>query len=121
MLEALRNLMKEKPKLSKPKDYVIGNVSSAVLTESSEIVRIELSLYYSTARKVDITKERNIDLPIYFNFQDLLESFFDDAISEQENSGNRLREFVSTCSKLMIQIYLLIFIKNNWIKRKLKN
>ena len=105
MLEALRNLMKEKPKLSKPKDYVIGNVSSAVLTESSEIVRIELSLYYSTARKVDITKERNIDLPIYFNFQDLLESFFDDAISEQENSGNRLREFVSTL-RLRLQSYL---------------
>ncbi|RXQ88500.1 DUF87 domain-containing protein [Ancylomarina salipaludis] len=105
LLSALRELLKEKDKLSKPGQYVNGNVSSAVLTESSEILRRELSLYYSSANKIEITKERNIDLPIYFNFQGLLERFFDEAISEQENSGNRLREFVSTL-RLRLQSYL---------------
>ena len=105
LLDALRSLLKEKEKLSKPKDYVNGNPSSAVLTESSKILKSELSLYYSSARKAEVAKERNIDLPIYFNFHDLLERFFDEAIGEQENSGNRLREFVSTL-RLRLQSYL---------------
>lgn len=105
LLDALRFLLKEKDKLSKPKDFVNGNPSSGVLTESAKTLKSELSLYYSSARKVEVTKERNIDLPIYFNFHDLLERFFDEAISEQENSGNRLREFVSTL-RLRLQSYL---------------
>ena len=105
LLEALRELFKEKAKLTKPDKYVNGNVSAAVLTASSETIRGELSLYYSTARKVEVSKERNIDLPIYFNFHHLIERFFDEAINEQENSGNRLREFVSTL-RLRLQSYL---------------
>jgi len=105
LLDALRELIKEKAKLTKSGQYTNGNVSSAVLTSSSVILKRELSLYYSSANKIEITKERNIDLPIYFNFQDLLERFFDEAISEQENSGNRLREFVSTL-RLRLQSYL---------------
>ena len=104
LLSALRELAKEKGKLTKPGQYVNGNVSSAVLTDSSAILKRELSLYFSFANKIEITKERNIDLPIYFNFQDLLDRFFDEAISEQENSGNRLREFVSTL-RLRLQSY----------------
>lgn len=105
LLNALRDLIKEKDKLTKFGQYTNGNVSPAVLTSSSVILKRELSLYYSSANKIEITKERNIDLPIYFNFQDLLERFFDEAISKQENSGNRLREFVSTL-RLRLQSYL---------------
>ncbi|WP_439484310.1 ATP-binding protein [Cyclobacterium plantarum] len=105
LLNALRELIKEKSKLSKPDKYVNGNVSSSVLTECSIVIRRELSLYYSSTNKIEIAKERNIDLPIYFNFHDLLQRFFDEAINEQENSGNRLREFVSTL-RLRLQSYL---------------
>tara|TARA_R110002012_G_scaffold99170_1_gene237078 strand:- start:217 stop:2355 length:2139 start_codon:yes stop_codon:yes gene_type:complete len=105
LLNALRELLKEKSKLSKPDKYVNGNVSSTVLTENSNGLRTELSLYYSLANKIEVAKERNIDLPIYFNFQDLIERFFDEAINDQENSGNRLREFVSTL-RLRLQSYL---------------
>jgi len=105
LLTALRELLKEKSKLSKPDKYVNGNVSSSVLTESSNGLKTELSLYYSLANKLEVAKERNIDLPIYFNFQNLIERFFDEAINDQENSGNRLREFVSTL-RLRLQSYL---------------
>jgi molybdopterin-binding protein len=105
LLNALRKLLKEKSKLTKPDKYVNGNVSTSILTESSFVLRNELSLYYSTTNKIEIAKERNIDLPIYFNFKDLIERFFDEAINEQENSGSRLREFVSTL-RLRLQSYL---------------
>jgi uncharacterized protein len=63
-------------------------------------------LEYSSSQNVEqIAVEKNIDLPIWFNFQDLITRFFDEAINEQENSGNRLREFVSTL-RLRLQSYL---------------
>lgn len=63
-------------------------------------------LEYSSSENVEqISIEKNIDLPIWFNFQDLITRFFDEAINEQENSGNRLREFVSTL-RLRLQSYL---------------
>ncbi len=63
-------------------------------------------LEYSSSQNIEqIAIEKNIDLPIWFNFQDLITRFFDEAINEQENSGNRLREFVSTL-RLRLQSYL---------------
>jgi len=63
-------------------------------------------LEYSSSLNVEqIAIEKNIDLPIWFSFQDLITRFFDEAINEQENSGNRLREFVSTL-RLRLQSYL---------------
>ena len=63
-------------------------------------------LEYSSSQNIEqIAIEKNIDLPIWFNFQDLITRFFDEAINEQENTGNRLREFVSTL-RLRLQSYL---------------
>lgn len=61
--------------------------------------------YISNQNEEQISIEKNIDLPIRFNFQELITRFFDEAINEQENSGNRLREFVSTL-RLRLQSYL---------------
>ncbi|HAO07828.1 MAG TPA: ATPase, partial [Chryseobacterium sp.] len=66
----------------------------------------KLYLEYSSTQNVEqIAIEKNIDLPIWFNFQDLITRFFDEAINEQENSSNRIREFVSTL-RLRLQSYL---------------
>ncbi|CDF79496.1 nucleotidyltransferase [Formosa agariphila KMM 3901] len=61
--------------------------------------------YISKQNEKQISIEKNIDLPVRFNFQELITRFFDEAINEQENSGNRLREFVSTL-RLRLQSYL---------------
>jgi len=78
------------------------------LQRTSEII-IELNaayLTYSGEQNVEqIAVEKNIDLPIWFNFQELLSRYFDEAINEQENSSNRIREFVSTL-RLRLQSYL---------------
>lgn len=105
IMSSLQNLFSEKNKLTQNGQYVNGYVSTQVLTNSSNTIKTEISLYNVSIRNQEITEERNIDLPIYFNFSDLIERFFDEAISEQENSGNRLREFVSTL-RLRLQSYL---------------
>ena len=105
ILTALRNLQNEKPKLSEPGQYVNGNVNTKVLADSSSSIRAQLLLYTSSVRSLEVNEERNIDLPIRFNFEDLVSKFFDNAINEQESSGNRLKEFVSTL-RLRLQSYL---------------
>lgn len=61
---------------------------------------------YITNQSIEqITIEKNIDLPIWFNFYDLISKYFDEAIDEQESSSNRIREFVSTL-RLRLQSYL---------------
>ncbi|SFT51101.1 hypothetical protein SAMN04489724_1074 [Algoriphagus locisalis] len=106
MLGALVTLQKEKSKLTPNDPYPPrGTVSTQTLTSFNSVLRNEISLYNVSVRTEEVSQERNIDLPIYFNFNDLIERFFDEAISEQENTGNRLREFVSTL-RLRLQSYL---------------
>ena len=105
IITALNNILAQKVNLTKLGQYVNGNLSTQVLTQSSETLKSELSLYNVSIRNLEVAEERNIDLPIYFNFSELIERFFDEAINEQENSGNRLREFVSTL-RLRLQSYL---------------
>jgi len=105
LLNALRELLREKTKLTKPGQYIEGTLSSAVLSESSAILKNEILNYQVSIRDIEVAEERNIDLPIFFDFNGLITRFFDEAINEQENNGNRLREFVSTL-RLRLQSYL---------------
>jgi len=105
IITALNNLANEKSKLIKSKEYANGSVSTQILTNSSATINSEMSLYNVSIRSQEIAEDRNIDLPIQFDFHNLIECFFDDAINENENSGNRLREFVSTL-RLRLQSYL---------------
>lgn len=46
--------------------------------------------------KEQITSEQNIDLPVWFSYQELCTKFIDTAISQESSSNNRIAEFVST-------------------------
>jgi hypothetical protein len=43
-----------------------------------------------------ITSEQNIDLPTWFNYQELCSKFIDAAIAQESTGNNRIAEFVST-------------------------
>ena len=45
---------------------------------------------------IQITNEQNIDLPIWFSYQDLCKKFLDAAINQEGVSNNRIAEFMST-------------------------
>jgi hypothetical protein len=72
-------------------------------------VLIQLKEKYTDYLALTIQKklalEKNIDLPLWFDFNKLITEHFDEAINEQENSSNRIREFVSTL-RLRLQAYL---------------
>ena len=68
-------------------------------SEIDEIVS-ELSVFVRNMEEENlacqITSEQNIDLPTWFNYQELCTKFIDAAISQEGSSNNRIAEFVST-------------------------
>jgi len=69
------------------------------------ILQRELDLYNNTRIQRRSSQNQNIDLPIRYDFDELINTFFDNAIEEQESSNNKIREYVSTL-KLRLQSYL---------------
>ncbi|MDP4147782.1 MAG: DUF87 domain-containing protein [Bacteroidota bacterium] len=60
--------------------------------------------YISENTNTRISVEKNIDLPIWFSYTDLITTHFDAAIKETEGSGSKIKEFVSTL-KLRLQSF----------------
>jgi len=55
-----------------------------------------LSILNNECIKKQITSEQNIDLPVWFHYQELCTRFIDAAISQEGTNNNRITEFVST-------------------------
>lgn len=95
---------------------VIGEIRTLILELGTDLsieregeIVVELKdkylEYVSSQHAEQVALDKNIDLPLWYNFQELLTSHFDEAISEQDGSSNRIREFVSTL-RLRIQSYM---------------
>lgn len=61
-----------------------------------EQIRERYSTLLNENISVQITSEQNIDLPIWFSYQDLCKKFLDVAINQEGVSNNRIAEFMST-------------------------
>jgi molybdopterin-binding protein len=106
IISSLNLLLNEKGKIKINDPYPPkGTISTQVLSECSYALKTQISLYNVSIQNQEVAEDRNIDLPIQFNYKELLERFFDEAILENENTGNRLREYVSTL-RLRLQAYL---------------
>ena len=61
-----------------------------------EQIRERYNILLSENLSIQITSEQNIDLPIWFSYQDLCKKFLDAAINQEGVSNNRIAEFLST-------------------------
>ncbi len=61
--------------------------------------------YKELRQESKISESKNIDLPLWYSFEELLAKFMDEAITEQDINNNKLREFVSTL-RLRLHSYL---------------
>lgn len=85
--------------------WVNGHLQQNILFEVSNELANELrklSVFLSAKK---ILQDKNIDLPLWFNYDKMISLFIDEAINENESSNNRIREFVSTL-RLRLQAYL---------------
>jgi len=93
----------QKMQAIKPQGY--NKVDIKEVSNCKEILQRQLEIYQSVIIQSRSTQDQNIDLPLQYNFKELINTFFDNAIDEQETSNNRIKEFVSTL-KLRLQSYL---------------
>lgn len=68
--------------------------------EKQQPIREDIEKLYKKIMKdkqeVQITNEQNIDLPIWFSYQELCTKFLDVALSQEQTTNNKLNEYIST-------------------------
>lgn len=78
----------------------LGDSNNFNRTDLIEPIRLNIERCYSTliadAANTQITSTLNIDLPVYFNYQELCTKFLDAAIKTEGSGNPRLNEYVST-------------------------
>lgn len=88
---------------------LLSELGSRINTKrDSEILPELKEKYYNYVTSLNaeqIALDKNIDLPVWFDFEKLITTHFDEAINEHDGSGNRIREFVSTL-RLRVQSYM---------------
>lgn len=90
------------------KDLISELGTEITIQRESEILPElkEKYLEYVTSQNAEqVAIDKNIDLPVWFHFEELITTHFDEAINEHDGSSNRIREFVSTL-RLRIQSYM---------------
>jgi uncharacterized protein len=99
-----KDLVDKLLKIQALKPTSFKKVNLQLLDLSIKDLKEEFQKYNSIIIANRTNQERNIDLPIQFQFRNLIDKSFEDAIKEQDTGGNRLRENVSTL-KLRLHSY----------------
>ena len=84
--------------------YYNGTINPQILKEVTDTLKDELNRIIANKTEKRIASEKNIDLPIWFDFEKLLSETFNKAIEQSEDSASKLREYASTL-KLRMQSY----------------
>lgn len=102
LIEVLEELTKARGSLAKnEKGFLNGSVDLSVITDVLPKLQKLIEKFIADKNIATTSENRNLDLPIFYNFSDLLSTYFDVAIREQETSSDRLAEYVSTLKMRM--------------------
>lgn len=89
--EKLKKLYKEKEKIVENRGFLNGEINLAV----SKAVFLETTNVLNKITSSKTKSYENIDLPKYFNFNNLINSGLDEAINDIEENQNKYREYIS--------------------------
>ena len=84
----------DKIQIPKPSDYNKPNPS--LIDDITNSLQSFINGMEEENTDIQVTSEQNIDLPIWFSYQDLCKKFLDAAINQEGVSNNRIAEFMST-------------------------
>lgn len=85
-------------------NYISGNYDITIINDAIEIITLKLNEYQETIVEQTSSENRNIDSPLYFDFNHLISSCFDFAIKESAVAQDKLNEYISTL-KLRMQSF----------------
>lgn len=92
-------------KVYKSGEFIKGCYEQKLVNKVVESITASLDEYQKTMVEVASSENRNIDIPLYYDFKLLLSSCFDYAIKESAASQDKLNEYVSTL-KLRMQSFV---------------
>ena len=101
----MKAIYSEKKGFKENGKYIDGFLNPTNFSQYSQKLSVELAKYNVFVSAKVTSEERNIDLPIWFDFEKLINQFMENAIDEFEGSNSRIREFVSTL-RLRLQSFL---------------
>lgn len=102
LIEVLEELANGKGNLTKnERGFLNGSVDVSVIANALPKLQKLMEKFLADKNVATTSENRNLDLPIFYNFSDLLSTYFDVAIQEQETSSDRLVEYVSTLKMRM--------------------
>lgn len=102
LIEVLEELSRGKGTLKKNQNgYPIGGADTSIISSALPKLQRLLDKFIADKNVAATSENRNLDLPIFYNFSELLSTYFDVAIREQETSSDRLAEYVSTLKMRM--------------------
>jgi DNA helicase HerA-like ATPase len=80
--------------------YYYNDTSEYLNSKFKEVlgrkIESQLNQIYEDEQNVKTKEEELADIPIQFNFQEMICKFMDNAITEQNQNSNRINEFLST-------------------------
>lgn len=100
-LTSLTTLYSQKSILSENKGFVNGKIPPTIV----EKVFTELDSFFKEFETKKTKKIKNIDNPIYFKFEELLNKSLDEAIEEIQENKNKYKEYISSL-KLRLSSYI---------------
>ena len=96
LCESANVLVEAKGNLSYNGPYINGAANYAKLSSGLQLFQDELGKYEQSIQESISAENRNVDIPLYFSFKELLTEYIDSAIREQSVGTDRLNEYIST-------------------------
>lgn len=102
LIRVLEEMAKGKGTLSKnERGFMNGSANTSIIASALPKLQRLFDKFIAEKNVATTSENRSLDLPIFYNFSDLLSTYFDVAIREQETSSDRLTEYVSTLKMRM--------------------
>ena len=96
LCESAEVLVQAKGSLSYNGTFINGTANYDMLREGLQTFQDELGKYEQSIQESISAENRNVDIPLYFSFNELLTEYIDSAIREQSVATDRLNEYIST-------------------------
>lgn len=96
LCESAEVLVQAKGSLSYNGTFINGTANYDMLREGLQTFQDELGKYEQSIQESISAENRNVDIPLYFSFKELLTEYIDGAIREQSVATDRLNEYIST-------------------------
>lgn len=105
-IESLKKIYNESKNLrTNEKGFVNGSIDAVLVDAEVKKIKEDISNYTKELSQNTTSENRNIDFPLFYKFEDLLNVYLDYAIRESSVSEDKMREYISTL-KLRMRSYV---------------